>query len=120
MTVQHGIHEFYAQQSVMTSAGRHAPMFNELPNEVGDLVRVIQHLVVYDVVAPDFYGFSIPEKRQSEIHIRPMEKKLDRVLALDDRPLSVARPVDKRLVGRCHHFVQFLVAILRSQGTWRH
>jgi len=115
MTVDHHTLEFYAHQSVMTSAGRYAPMFNELPNDVGDLVRMIQHLVVYDVVAPDFYGFTIPKRRQGEIHIRPMEKKLDSMFALDDRPLSVARPVDKRLVGRCHHFVQFLVAMLRTK-----
>lgn len=116
MTVQRDSHEFYAQPSPMTSAGRYAPMLHELPNDVGELVRIIQHLVVYDIVAPDFYGFAIPDGRQSEIHIRPLEKKLDSMLALDDRPLSVARSVDKRLVGRCHHFVQFLVAMLRSKG----
>jgi hypothetical protein len=40
---------------------------------VDDLLRIIQHLVEYDVVAADFYGFDLPEKRQREIHLRLME-----------------------------------------------
>jgi hypothetical protein len=108
--------DFYTRPSVMTSPGRHAALLTELPNEVGDLVRIIQHLVVYDVVAPEFYGFTVPEPRQNEIHIRSLEKMLDRIVALDGRPLSAARPIDKRLVGRCHHFVQLMVGILRGKG----
>jgi hypothetical protein len=107
---------FYAEAAALTSPGRHAARLNELPNEVGDLVRIIQHLVVYDVVAAEFYGFTIPEPRQSEIHLRSLEGMVDRILALDDRPLSAPRPVDKRLVGRCHHFVKLMVGILRSKG----
>ena len=108
--------DFYAQPSAMTSSGSHGPLLSELPNEVSDLARIIQHLVVYDVVAPEFYGFTIPESRQSEIHIRSLDKILDGILALDHRPLSVPRPVDKRLVGRCHHFMQLMIGILRSKG----
>ena len=51
--------DFYTQPSAMTSPGSHGPLLSELPNEVGDLARIIQHLVVYDVVAPEFYGFTI-------------------------------------------------------------
>lgn len=46
-----------------------------------------------------FYGFTIPDKRKSETHLRSIERMLDRLLAIDDQPLSVARPVDKRLIG---------------------
>jgi len=108
--------DFYAQPSVMTSAGRYASMFSELPNDVGELVRTIQHLVVYDLVAADFYGFTVPEHRQSEIHLRLIEKMVDRLLALDDQTLSVARTVDRRLAGRCRHFMLFLIAMLRAKG----
>jgi hypothetical protein len=66
---------------------------------------------------PTFYGFSIPEGRRSEIHIRPMEKMRERLLALEERELTVSRPVDRRLVGRCHHFMLFLIAILRAKGV---
>lgn len=109
--------KFYTQPSKMTSVDRYTPMVAELPQDMAELVRIIQHLLVYDVVAPDFYHFTVPADRQNEIHIRPVEKMLERILDLDDRPLSVARAVDKRLVGRCHHFMLFLVAILRAKGV---
>jgi hypothetical protein len=101
----------------MTSPSRYASLFDELPNGIEELTRIIQGLVIYDVVAPDFYGFTVPEDRQGEIHIRPMEEKLGRILALDDRPLTVARSADKRLVGRCHHFMLFLISILQAKGV---
>jgi hypothetical protein len=116
VTMERPILEFYTQPSAMTSAGRYASLFDELPNNVSELVRIIQHLVVYDVVAPDFYSVTIPDKRQTEIHIRSIEKMLDGIFALDDRPLSVVRSMDKRLAGRCHHFMLFLVAILRAKS----
>lgn len=109
--------DFYAEPAAMTSGGAHAAMFDALPSDVGELVRIVQGLGVYDVVAADFYGSAIPDGRRREIHIRPIEKMLDRLLALDDRPLPVARPVDKRLAGRCRHFTLFLVAMLRAQGV---
>jgi hypothetical protein len=107
---------FFAAQSRMSSTGRHAPLFEQLPDDIDDLVHIIQHLVVYDVVAPDFYGFTVPKQRQEEIHIRSVDALLDRILALDDRPLSAARPVEKRVIGRCHHFMLLLISILRSRG----
>lgn len=116
MTTLQTILDFYAQPARMTSAGRHAPLFDELPNDVGELVSVIQGLAIYDLVAADFYGFTLPDKRANEIHIRSMEHMLAQLLALDDRPLSVARPADKRLACRCHNFTRFLVAMLRAKG----
>jgi hypothetical protein len=117
MTTHQQILDFYTRPAGMTSAGEFAPWFEALPSDVGALVRVIQGLGVYDLVAPSFYGFTIPDERQSEIHLRPVEKMLGHLLALDDQPLRVARPVDKRLVGRCRHFVLLLVAILRAKGV---
>jgi uncharacterized protein YndB with AHSA1/START domain len=106
MTTQQQILDFYAQPSIMTSAGRYVSLFDELPNDVVEIVRIIQGLGIYDLVAADFYGCTIPDQRKSEIHIRHMEQMLDYLLALDDQSVSVARPADKRLVSRCHHFTR--------------
>jgi hypothetical protein len=76
---------FFGEHSAVTTPGRHAGVFGELPRQVGELVDVIQHLVVYDVVAREYYGFSVPEKRRDEIHTRRVEQILDGVFALDDR-----------------------------------
>ena len=116
MTTQQQILEFYAHPSILTSAGRYASLFAELPNDVAKLVRIIQGLGIYDLVAANFYGCTIPDYRKSEIHIRPMEQMLDHLFVLDNQSLSVARPADKRLMSRCHHFTRFLVAMLRAKG----
>jgi hypothetical protein len=108
--------EFYAQAHGMTAAGHYAPLLRDLPDDVDALVQLIQHLVIYDVVARDYYQVTIPPARESEIHIRPLEGLLHALVALEDRPLTVARPANRRLAGRCHHFVLLLVAMLRAGG----
>ena len=92
MTIRQGILEFYSRPVGMTSAGKFDSMLAGLPNDVVALIRIVQGLGVYDVVAPDFYGFNVPDERKNEIHIRPIEEMLDRLLAIDSQPLTVARP----------------------------
>ena len=101
----------------MTSAGRFAPLFDPLPRDVAGLTRIVQGLVLHEFVAADWYGVSISDERRSESHIRPVERMLERLLALDDRPLSVARPPERRLVGVCHHFMVLLLAMLRAKDV---
>jgi hypothetical protein len=108
--------KFFGEHSVVTTPGRHASVLKQVPQQVRELVDVIQHLLVYDVVAPEYYGFTVPEKRQDEIHTRRVEQILDGVLALDNAPLSSARPVERRLAGRCHTFTLLLLAMLRDKG----
>ena len=57
------------------------------------------------------------EQRKSESHIRRIDQMLNRLLAQDAQPLTVARPPEKRLVGVCHHFTLFLVSMLRAKGV---
>jgi hypothetical protein len=116
MTTQQQILDFYATPGPMTSGGKYSALLKELPNDVRALVRVVQGLTVHEYVALDFYGFAIPGKRREESHIRLLEGMLDRLLAMDAQPLSVARPVEKRIVGVCHHFMLLLVATLRAKG----
>jgi hypothetical protein len=116
MMTQQQILDFYTHPVGMTSAGALAPLFDALPSDVAALVRIIQGLGVYENVATSFYGFTIPDERKSETHLRPVEQMLERLLALNNQPLGVARPIEQRLVGRCHHFMLLLVAMLRAKG----
>jgi hypothetical protein len=110
------IREFYRSHSVITSPGKYKVLLEDLPDEITELVRIVQGLIVYDAVASEFYGFKIPEERLTEIHIRPIDKLLDHIFTLDKRPLTTSRPVDKRVAGRCHHFTRLLIAMLRAKG----
>ena len=100
----------------MTSGGKHAAALEKLPCDPAALVSVVQGLTVHEYAASDFYGFAIPQERKNESHIRSAEKMLDRIFALDRRPLVVPRDVEERLVGVCHHFVVLLTAMLRAKG----
>lgn len=116
MTTQQQILDFYAHPSIMTSAGRYASLFDKLPNDVVSLTRVVQGLLLHEHAAPA-YGVTLADERRSEVHIRSVERMLDRLLAHNNQPLSAARPVDERLVGNCRHFTVLLVTMLRAQGV---
>lgn len=107
--------DFYSAPGTMTAPGRHAALFATLPDDVGALTRIVQGLAIHEYAASQ-YGVTVPDDRKAESHIRTVEKMLDRLLEIDPRPLSVARPPEKRLVGVCHHFALLLVAMLRAKG----
>jgi hypothetical protein len=109
------LHDFYAQPAAMTGAGRHAQAIAKLPDDVGALAEIIQGLAIHLYMA-EAYGFRVPEGRKAEAHIRHADKILARILALDDRPLTAARPPEKRVVGVCHHFALLMTAMLRAKG----
>jgi hypothetical protein len=111
-----GIQDYYAAQSVITSLGKHSDLTRELPDSVEAIVRIIQGLVIYDVVAKDFYGYDVPDNRKSEIHLRPIEELLDTIFQLKNAPLAEPRQNAERLVGRCSHYARLFVAFLRAKG----
>jgi hypothetical protein len=115
MTKRKQILDFYSHAGPMTSAGKHADLLERLPNDLETLVGVVQGLAIHEFVAPSFYGATITDERRSESHIRPVEEMLDRILAMDDGPLTISRPPERRLVGVCRHFMVLLLAMLRAK-----
>jgi hypothetical protein len=113
---EHSCSDFYVHPAVMTSGGKYAPLFDELPSDMAGLARIVQGLLLHEHAAPA-YGVALSDERKSESHIRPVEQMLDRLCADAAQPLSVARPVEKRLVGVCRHFTVLLIAMLHAQGV---
>ena len=70
-----------------------AMLMNRDFKRLGDLAAGT--IVTYREEPP--HGFQVPEARKAESHIRHADKIIDRILALDDRPLSMARPPEKRV-----------------------
>ena len=109
--------DHYVRHSRFSAPGRHGALVDALPADPAEVARAIQGLVVYEHVTQPFYGFSLPEQRRAESHIRPAEAMIDQILKLDDRPLAVARPPEKRLVGICRHYMLLAVSFLRQRGV---
>jgi hypothetical protein len=109
--------DHYVIQSPISTPGSHAARFDALPSDPVGVARVVQGLLIYEHVAEPFYGYALPEARRAESHLRPVEKIIDALLALDDRPLDNGRPPEKRLVGICRHFMLLSLAIFRHHGV---
>jgi hypothetical protein len=117
MAPQDGHNEdFYRQPGMMTSAGRYAPLLDDLPREIASLAGIAQGLLLHEQIAPN-YGVELSDERRATVHIRPVEGLLERLTAEDSRPLGVARAPEARLAGNCRHFTVLLVTMLRAQGT---
>ncbi|NEE00132.1 transglutaminase-like domain-containing protein [Phytoactinopolyspora halotolerans] len=109
--------DFYTRPAAMTSAGRHAPLIDDLPiDDAAGLAGVLHGLVVHEHLT-ELYGFTLPDERRETVHIRPAEQLLDRIIADDGRPLDQRRAPERRLVGNCRHYTVLLVTMLRAKGV---
>jgi hypothetical protein len=107
--------EFYVRPAVMTSPGRHSQAFDGLPGDVAGLATIAQGIFVHEHMA-SAYGVTLSDERRGSVHIRPIERLLERLIAEDDRPLTTARPPQRRLAGNCRHYSVLMVAMLRAHG----
>jgi hypothetical protein len=106
---------FYTEQGSLTELGRHASLADSLPTDVGELVRIIQGILIHDRWLGR-YGVDVPRERLQELNLRFVESILDRALELDSRPWTEPRPPDKRVVVCCRDFSVVLCALLRHKG----
>ena len=108
--------EYYACPGPMTDPGEHAALFDGLPADVPALCQAVQGVMLH-IFWAERYGVTLSEERKQEVNIRPVAQKLARIRELDDRPLTIARPLDKKLVGNCRDFSVMLCAMLQHQGV---
>jgi hypothetical protein len=108
--------EFYTRPGVMTSAGRHASLLKDLPDDPAALAAVLHGLVIHEHMA-EGYGVTLADSDRWTVHVRPAADLLAEIVARDPRPLDVARPAQARVPGNCRHFTVLMAAMLRAQGT---
>jgi hypothetical protein len=104
---------FYAEQSQITDPGPHRRLFDALPRDVAGVVRVVQGLLLHPAGA-ELYGE--PPEEGPAWGYRTVAETLEKLLALDDSPLTTARPPGRRLRGNCRNFAVLGVSMLRHQG----
>lgn len=106
---------FYSHYGPMTDPHHYTALLEELPTGLPALVETLQNLTMH-IFWAERYGLKLDEQRQSEVQLRAVSAKLERILALDPRPLTASRPLEQRLVGNCRDISTLLTAFLRSQG----
>ena len=115
-TANSGPLAYFATPGALTDLTAHASRVRELPNALLDLCRVVQGLVVHPFLA-HLYGLTPTALRHDELEIRAASEMVNRVLALDSRPIGEPRSPELRLVGNCRHFAVLLCAFLRARGV---
>lgn len=106
---------YYADHGPITAPGDRAASLTGLPADIAALGRAVWGLVLHPVAAGPL-GLTLAPHRLGEQDLRYLPAMLARLRALDGRPLTEARPPERRLVGCCRDFAVLLCAILRQQG----
>lgn len=107
-----GTLDFYAAPGRFTTLGD-----DDFPTgAIGEVVEVVQGLLVYDLAAQPFYGVELTPIQADAIHERDTARLLDIARAIDARPLGQHRPAADRVGARCHAFSRLTVAFLRAGG----
>ncbi|HTP07579.1 MAG TPA: transglutaminase-like domain-containing protein [Anaerolineae bacterium] len=108
---------YYAQRGPMTDPQDQAHLLNDLPTDIPLLVKIVQGVIIHPFWM-EHYGLKrTPEREELETNLRFVNKMLGRISELDDRPLTMPRDLDRKLIGNCRDHSTLLCAILRHQGV---
>jgi hypothetical protein len=107
---------YYANHSPITDPREYAELFEGLPVEIPALCQVVQGTILHLGWA-ERYGVKLSEGRKLEVGLCHVSRMLARLQEIDNRPLTLARALEKRLIGNCRQFSVLLCAILRHQGV---
>jgi hypothetical protein len=107
---------YYTAQSEITDPGEHAARFDGLPADLPGLHQIVQNIYIH-VWKIRKYHKDWLKGRTHEIESRRVSKSLALALAHDDRPLTVERSKQKKLIVDCRHHAALLCSILRHQGV---
>lgn len=108
--------DYYRSQSPTSDPGAYGDLFDALPTDLAGIAQVTQGLVYHYFADQHWLGWQPPQERLPEINTRTMQQIVATLLAKDDRPLTVARRNEDRMVGCCRDFSLLACAMLRHQG----
>jgi hypothetical protein len=106
--------DFFATPGPMT--GDLDGVLAGLPADVAGLAAVGHGLMIHEHMA-GVYGVSYDEADRETVHLRPIPRLLERVLAVSSAPLTTPRPPEQRVAGNCRQFTVLMVAALRASGV---
>ena len=104
----------YSQAGPLTSLEpAQVRLAEELPDDPVRICAAVQHLVIQP---GDASALGVPEHRLAEKNLRPVNKLIAALTALDPAPLHQPRQPGQRIVGTCRDFVTLACALLRLRG----
>ena len=106
---------YYATHSPITDPGEYSYLYDDLPDDLHEMIWLIQGQMIHRLAAPQF-GVSLTRESRSEQRLRTMRQRLGRMMELNPAPLTVEREPREKQVGMCRDFAVFLVSLLRHKG----
>lgn len=107
--------EFYLTQGPLTELPEMGEVFEDLPDDVPSIAKVVQGLMLH-VFWANRYGEQLTEKRKHEVNIRSVKEKITHLLEKEPAPLTQLRTLPARLVGNCRDFSLLFISLLRLKG----
>jgi hypothetical protein len=107
---------YYAVPSPITDPGEYGYLFDGLPDDIPQLVKIVQGLILHYGWTKRYGIKSSLERLNRDAFLRMVSKQLRRIIELSDTPLTEERPPEKRLRGLCRDYSTLLAAILRHKG----
>jgi hypothetical protein len=108
--------DYYASHSALTDPGAYAGLIAGLPPDVPALCRTLQGLLIHEAWI-ERQGLDPAVFSDQSRATLPVHKRLDQLLAIDPRPLTIARPGASRALATCRDFALMLCAVLRQHGV---
>jgi len=105
--------EFYVQQSTITDPGTHTALFDAIPDDIESICQASRNVLNHYIGDP---RYKPAKERWGDLDTRYVSKIVDRVLELDDSPLTEARSDENRFVGCCRDFTALTVSIMRHKS----
>lgn len=93
---------FYTAQSTTSDPGEFAERLDALPTDPRSVVGIVSGLVLHPVFLAR-RRVDHPHADARDAEARSARELLRRIVERDARPLGVARPYERRVIGTCRH-----------------
>jgi sulfatase modifying factor 1 len=109
--------DFYKQYSSFTNPGEYAYLYENLPDSLPELCRLIKSQFIHPYTELPKYREQIPKERWDESAKYPTVKSiLKGLLKYDSKGLVIDRKPEDRLVLGCREYAILLASILKHRG----
>jgi len=108
-------HTYYAEYGIISNPGNFTYLFDILPQDISQLCRIIQGLILHPFWA-ERYGEKLSKERLTEVDIRHVKIILARIQEIKSGPIDQVRPLNERFIGNCRTFSVLLASMLQYLG----
>ncbi len=104
----------YEQQSRFTDPGQFQSLFSELPEAPLELSELTRGLMLHHLDIASQHKL-IPLGRLAELDLRYVARMIEKILKLNNTPLSQPRSLQTKLIGSCRDFSLLFCSMLRHK-----